>query len=167
MMIYALYTAVILVLVGCDQLLKSWTVHHLALGESAAFLPGLMQLTRVHNYGAAWSSFSGKTAVLIVITAALMLAVAYLLVRRVVRHPLGCAAAVLILGGGIGNIIDRIVNGYVVDMFDLLLFNYPVFNLADCFVVVGVILGAVYYLWFYEKYDARKKDDASDADDHK
>lgn len=167
MMIYALYTAVILVLVGCDQLLKSWTVHHLALGESAAFLPGLMQLTRVHNYGAAWSSFSGKTAVLIVITAALMLAVAYLLVRRIVRHPLGCAAAVLILGGGIGNIIDRIVNGYVVDMFDLLLFNYPVFNLADCFVVVGVILGAVYYLWFYEKYDARKKDDASDADDHK
>lgn len=166
-MIYALYTAVILLLVGCDQLLKSWTVHHLALGESTAFLPGFMQLTRVHNYGAAWSSFSGKTAALIVVTAALMLAVAYLLVRRIVRHPLGCAAAVLILGGGIGNIIDRIANGYVVDMFDLLLFNYPVFNLADCFVVVGVIMGAVYYLWFYEKYDARKKDDASDADDHK
>lgn len=166
-MIYALYTVVILVLVGCDQLLKSWTVHHLALGESTAFLPGFMQLTRVHNYGAAWSSFSGKTVALIVVTAALMLAVAYLLVRRIVRHPLGCAAAVLILGGGIGNIIDRIANGYVVDMFDLLLFNYPVFNLADCFVVVGVIMGAVYYLWFYEKYDARKKDDASDADDHK
>lgn len=167
MMIYALYTAVILALVGCDQLLKSWTVYHLALGESTAFLPGFMQLTRVHNYGAAWSSFSGKTVALIVVTAALMLAVAYLLVRRIVRHPLGCAAAVLILGGGIGNIIDRICNGYVVDMFDLLLFNYPVFNLADCFVVVGVILGAVYYLWFYEKYDARKKDDAPDADDNK
>ena len=70
-------------------------------------------------------------------------------------------------GGGVGNIIDRIVHGYVVDMFDLLLFDYPVFNLADCFVVVGVILGAVYYLWFYEKYDARKKDDASDADGDK
>ena len=73
----------------------------------------------------------------------------------------------LILGGGVGNIIDRIANGYVVDMFDLLLFDYPVFNLADCFVVVGVILGAVYYLWFYEKYDARKKDDATDADGDK
>ncbi len=166
-MIYALYAAVILVLVGCDQLLKSWTVHHLALGESTAFLPGFMQLTRVHNYGAAWSSFSGKTAMLIVVTAALMIAVAYLLIRRIVRHPLGVAAAVLILGGGVGNIIDRIAHGYVVDMFDLLLFNYPVFNLADCFVVVGVILGAVYYLWFYEKYDARKKDDASDADSDK
>ena len=166
-MIYVLYTAVILALVGCDQLLKSWTVHHLALGESTAFLPGFMQLTRVHNYGAAWSSFSGKTALLIVVTAALMIAVAYLLIRRIVRHPLGVAAAVLILGGGVGNIIDRIAHGYVVDMFDLLLFDYPVFNLADCFVVVGVILGAVYYLWFYEKYDARKKDDASDTDGDK
>ncbi len=166
-MIYVLYTVVILVLVGCDQLLKSWTVHHLALGESTAFLPGFMQLTRVHNYGAAWSSFSGKTAMLILVTAALMIAVAYLLIRRIVRHPLGVAAAVLILGGGVGNIIDRIVHGYVVDMFDLLLFDYPVFNLADCFVVAGVILGAVYYLWFYEKYDARKKNDASDADGNK
>lgn len=166
-MIYVLYTAVILALVGCDQLLKSWTVHHLALGESTAFLPGFMQLTRVHNYGAAWSSFSGKTAMLIAVTVALMIAVAYLLIRRIVRHPLGVAAAVLILGGGVGNIIDRIVHGYVVDMFDLLLFDYPVFNLADCFVVAGVILGAVYYLWFYEKYDARKKDDASDTDGDK
>ena len=166
-MIYVLYTAVILALVGCDQLLKSWTVHHLALGESTAFLLGFMQLTRVHNYGAAWSSFSGKTAMLIAVTAALMIAVAYLLIRRIVRHPLGVAAAVLILGGGVGNIIDRIVHGYVVDMFDLLLFDYPVFNLADCFVVAGVILGAVYYLWFYEKYDARKKDDASDTDGDK
>lgn len=164
-MIYVLYTAVILALVGCDQLLKSWTVHHLALGESTAFLPGFMQLTRVHNYGAAWSSFSGKTAMLIVVTAALMIAVAYLLIRRIVRHPLGAAAAVLILGGGVGNIVDRIVHGYVVDMFDLLLFDYPVFNLADCFVVVGVILGAVYYLWFYDKYDGRKAkhDDGADS----
>ena len=91
--------------------------------------------------------------------------------RRCLSEKQGrCAtrpSAVLILGGGVGNIIDRIANGYVVDMFDLLLFDYPVFNLADCFVVVGVILGAVYYLWFYEKYDARKKDDATDADGDK
>ena len=188
-MIYALYTLVVLVLIGCDQLLKSWTVNHLALGQSTGFLPGFLQLTRVHNYGAAWSSFSGKTVLLVAVTAVLLVAVAYLLLRRIVRHPLGVAVAVseetrmglwtlftkggwlmwplLILGGGVGNIIDRIANGYVVDMFDLLLFDYPVFNLADCFVVVGVILGAVYYLWFYEKYDARKKDDATDADGDK
>ena len=55
-------------LLGADQLIKYWTVEHLALGESAAFWPGVMRLTRVHNYGAAWSSFSGQTAALAVVT---------------------------------------------------------------------------------------------------
>ena len=162
-----LYLILLGALIAGDQLLKYWTVTHLALGESAPLIPHIMRLTRLHNYGAAWSSFSGKTVLLVVVTAALMIAVAYLLIRQIVHHPLGIAAALLILGGGVGNIIDRIAHGYVVDMFDLLLFDYPVFNLADCFVVVGVILGAVYYLCFYEKYDARKKSDASDADGDK
>ena len=170
-----LYFLLALALTAADQAVKAWTVGHFAAPAAgftatadayAPCIPGILELTRVHNYGAAWSSFSGKTVLLIAVTAVLLIAVVYLLVRRIVRHPLGIAAALLILGGGVGNIIDRIVNGYVVDMFDLLLFNYPVFNLADCFVVVGVILGAVYYLWFYEKYDARKKDDATDADSH-
>ena len=161
------YIVLFAALLGADQLIKYWTVEHLALGESAAFLPGIVRLTRVHNYGAAWSSFSGQTTALAVVTVLLMAAVAYLLVRRIVRHPLGVIAGVMILAGGVGNLIDRLFRGYVVDMFDLLLFDYPVFNLADCFVVVGVILGAVYYLWFYEKYDARKKDDATDADGDK
>ena len=91
-----------------------------------------------------------------------MLAVAWLLVKRIVRHPLGVTAGVLILGGGIGNVIDRVCRGYVVDMFDLLFIDYPIFNLADCFVVIGVVLGAVYYLWFYDKYDKKEpKDDAA------
>ena len=63
-----LYIVILAVLVGLDQLLKYWTVTHLALGESAPLLPGVMRLTRLHNYGAAWSSLSGKTAVLLVVT---------------------------------------------------------------------------------------------------
>ena len=97
-----------------------------------------------------------------IVTIVLMLAVAWLLVKKIVRHPLGVTAGVLILGGGIGNVIDRVCRGYVVDMFDLQFISYPIFNLADCFVVVGVILGAVYYLWFYDKYDKKEpKDDAA------
>lgn len=164
---FLLYAAALAVMILGDQALKSWTVTHLELGESTAFLPGFMQLTRVHNYGAAWSSLSGRTVLLIAVTAVMMIAVAVLLIRRVVRHPLGVSACLLILGGGIGNIIDRIRLGFVVDMFDLTIFNYPVFNLADCFVVVGAILGAIYYLWLYEKVDARKKNDDSDADGDK
>lgn len=163
---FLLYAAALLVMIAGDQALKGWTVSHLELGESTPFIPTIMQLTRVHNYGAAWSSLSGKTVLLIAVTAVMMIAVAVLLLRRVVRHPLGVAACLLILGGGIGNIIDRIRLGYVVDMFDLLLFSYPVFNLADCFVVVGAILGAVYYLWIYEKFDARKKSNDSPSDSH-
>ena len=163
---FLLYAAALLVMIAGDQALKGWTVSHLELGESTPFIPAIMQLTRVHNYGAAWSSLSGKTVLLIAVTAVMMIAVAVLLIRRVVRHPLGVAACLLILGGGIGNIIDRIHLGYVVDMFDLLLFSYPVFNLADCFVVVGAILGAVYYLWIYEKFDARKKSNDSPSDSH-
>ena len=163
---FLLYAAALLVMIAGDQALKGWTVSHLELGESTPFIPAIMQLTRVHNYGAAWSSLSGKTVLLVAVTAVMMIAVAVLLLRRVVRHPLGVSACLLILGGGIGNIIDRIRLGYVVDMFDLLLFSYPVFNLADCFVVVGAILGAVYYLWIYEKFDARKKSNDSPSDSH-
>ena len=164
------YIVLFAALLGADQLIKYWTVEHLALGESAAFLPGIVRLTRVHNYGAAWSSFSGQTTALAVVTVLLMAAVAYLLVRRIVRHPLGVIAGVMILAGGVGNLIDRLFRGYVVDMFDLEFMSYPIFDLADIFVVIGVLLGAVYYLWFYDKYDKRSGKEPGDdtaADSHK
>ena len=133
------------VLIGLDQALKYWTVTHLALGESAELIPGFLQLTRLHNYGAAWSSLSGKVVVLLMVTGALMVAVAWLLIKKIVRHPLGVTAGLFL-------------RGYVVDMLDISpLFDYPIFNLADCFVVVGAVLGAVYYLWFYDKYDKKER----------
>ena len=162
-----LYVLIVCALIAADQALKYWTVSHLAVGQSAPLLPGIMRLTRLHNYGAAWSSLSGKTAFLIAVTAALLVGVFVLLVRRIVRHPLGVAGCLLILGGGIGNIIDRIAHGYVVDMFDLELFTYPIFNLADCFVVVGAILGGVYYLFLYDKTDGKEKSHDQNPDGHK
>lgn len=159
------YALLLAACIAGDQLLKYWVVRHLEIGQSAAFLPGLVRLTRLHNTGAAWGSFSGSTALLTAVTAVLLVAVAWLVLKKVIRHPLGLCAAMLVLGGGIGNMIDRIYRGYVVDMFDLEFMDYPIFNLADCFVVVGVILGAVYYLWFYDKYDGRKAkhDDGADS----
>ncbi len=159
------YALLLAACVAGDQLLKYWVVNHLEVGQSAAFLPGLVRLTRLHNTGAAWGSFSGSTALLTAVTAVLLVAVAWLVLKKVIRHPLGLCAAMLVLGGGIGNMIDRICRGYVVDMFDLEFMSYPIFNLADCFVVVGAILGAIYYLWFYDKYDGRKAkhDDGADS----
>ena len=74
------YAILGVVLLAGDQILKYWVVTHLAVGESAPFLPGFMQLTRLHNYGAAWSSLSGRTVLLVVFTAVLLAAVCLLFV---------------------------------------------------------------------------------------
>ena len=138
-----------------DQWLKAYVTANIPLGQAQPLVPGLVELRTVHNYGAAWSSFSGQRWLPVAVTCCIVAAVAVLLARRVVRHPLGVAACTMIISGGIGNIVDRVRLGYVVDMFNLLFMEYPVFNVADIFVVCGAVLGAVYYMWFYEKYDKK------------
>ena len=150
-MIYPLCALLGAALLGLDQWVKWWTAAHFAApvpphicwtaDPARDFLPGLVELTRVHNYGAAWSSFSGQRWLLVGLTSLILLAV---------------LAGCLILSGGLGNIIDRVRLGYVVDMFHFQFWPaYPVFNVADICVVSGALLAAVYYLWFYEKYDKR------------
>ena len=154
-MLYAVSLILAAVLLAADQWVKYWTVTHLALGESCPLLPGFVELLRVHNYGAAWSSFSGMRWMLVGVTAVIVAAVAFVLARRIVRHPQGVLACALIISGGLGNIIDRLRLGYVVDMFNFQFMSYPVFNVADICVVCGAFMGAAYYLWFYEKYDKK------------
>ena len=155
-MLYAVCAALAAALLGLDQWVKHYVTVNTVERCVRPFLPGLMELKTVHNYGAAWSSFSGSRWLLVAVTTIIVAAVAVLLIRRIVRHPLGVAAGFLILSGGIGNIIDRMRLGYVVDMFHLEFWpSYPVFNVADICVVCGAVLAAVYYIWFYEKYDKR------------
>ena len=133
-------------------------------GESEPLLPPLLQLTRVHNYGAAWSSFSGARWLLIALTATGMCAIAWLLVK-IVRHPLGQWSLAIILGGGIGNLIDRVRLGYVVDMLDTMFMDFPVFNVADVFVVCGTVCALIYYLAFYSKSDEKNWGNKVDGTD--
>ena len=155
-MLYAVFAAMAAGLLVLDQWFKFWVVENLPLGQTMPFLPGVMQLKTVHNYGAAWSSFSGMRWLLLAATSLIVLVVLFVVVRGIVRHPLGLFSAFLVISGGLGNIIDRARLGYVVDMFDLTFMEYPVFNIADMCIVCGCISGCIYYLWFYEKYD--KKD---------
>ena len=165
-MLNALFAVLSLVLLALDQWVKAWTVANFSappldnpfvtLDSPKPFWPGVVELTRVHNYGAAWSSFSGMRWLLVGVTSLIVLAVVYVLLRGVVRHPLGRTAGALILAGGLGNIIDRVRLGYVVDMLHFQFWpSYPTFNVADVCVVAGAVLGVIYYLWFYEKYDKR------------
>lgn len=163
----ALSALLALALLALDQWVKRCVTLTLPLGETRPLLPGIVELKTVHNYGAAWSSFSGMRWLLVAATSCIVLAVLVLLVRRAVRHPLGGLAGCLIVSGGLGNIIDRVRLGYVVDMFNFQFMNYPVFNVADMSIVAGCILGLIYYQWFYEKHDKREKSDGNaDASSH-
>lgn len=163
-MYYVIFGLLGTALLGLDQWVKAWTVSHLELWETAPLFPGFLELMRVHNYGAAWSSFSGQKWLLLGFTGGIILAVLWVLVRRIVRHPLGICACCLILSGGIGNLIDRLRLGYVVDMLHFQFWpSYPTFNVADICVVSGAILGALYYVLIYEKHDRRKPDGAADS----
>ena len=149
--------------VAADQAVKWLVVNTMTLGQSQPLLPPLLRLTRVHNYGAAWSSFAGQKWLLLGVTGVILAAVLWVLARRIVRHPLGICACCLILSGGIGNIIDRLRLGYVVDMLHFQFWpSYPTFNVADVCIVSGAILGAIYYVLLYDKHDRRKTDGASD-----
>ncbi|WP_241426592.1 signal peptidase II [Dysosmobacter acutus] len=157
-----LYIALAAAALAADQWVKHYVSVNLILGGSQPLIPGFVELRLVHNYGAAWSSFSGMRWLLVVVTSAIVAAVAYFAVRRIVRHPLGLTACALIVSGGLGNIIDRIRLGYVVDMFNFQFIHYPVFNVADICVVTGAILAAIYYLWFYETHDKQERPHGKD-----
>ena len=130
-----------LALLALDQWVKRYISLTLPLGEVRPLLPGFVELKTIHNYGAAWSSFSGARWLLVITTSCIVLAILALLVRRIVRHPLGVLAGCLIVSGGLGNILDRVRLGYVVDMFNFQFMDYPVFNVADICVVSGCVLG--------------------------
>ena len=159
-----LYTAVFLVLLAADQILKYWVTQNLDLYESMPLIPGLVELKYIQNTGGGWSILSDYTWLLSLLTSVILVVVLILLVRGIVRHPLGRWGCVLLLAGGLGNLIDRLRLGYVVDMFNFQFISYPVFNIADICVVAGMVLCAVYYIFFYEKYDAKKREDSPHGD---
>ena len=163
-MYYVIFGLLGAALLGADQWVKAWVVGHLQVGETTSLFPGFLELMRVHNYGAAWSSFSGARWLLIALTAAGMCAIAWLLVK-IVRHPLGQWSLAIILGGGIGNLIDRVRLGYVVDMLDTMFMDFPVFNMADVFVVCGTVCALIYYLAFYSKSDEKNWGNKVDGTD--
>ena len=149
-----------------DRYVKLLVMQSLDLGGTAPLLPGLLRLQHVHNDGAAWSSFSGARWLLVGVTA-LGLCALFWFVTHVVKHPLGVWSLWLVIGGGAGNLIDRVQFGYVVDMFATEFVNFPVFNVADIFVTCGAFAAAVYYLKYYEAYDAKKpQEETSDGTDH-
>lgn len=151
-----IYLLVLVLSVAADQAVKFWTVNHLALYESAPLIPGIVELRYIQNTGGGFSILTGHTWFLAAITAVLMLGIAWILLKKIFTHPLAVWTLVIVLGGGIGNLIDRIRLGYVVDMFNLQFMNYPVFNVADILVVCGAIGFSAYYMLLDDKVRVKK-----------
>ena len=145
-------TAIVLIvsalLVLADQLIKLWVLAALPGAPSVTLIPGLLQLTYVENRGAAFGIFQGRVGLLSIVTLAVIAVAVWLLVSGKIRHKLAMWSVALIVAGGLGNLIDRIFRAFVVDYLDVSpLFHFPVFNFADCCVVVGTILLAVWLLF--------------------
>ena len=155
------YFLAALACVAADQAVKLWTVANLGLYESAPLLPGLVELLYVQNTGGGFSILTGHTWLLAGATSIVMAAIAVLLQKKIFPHPLAMWSLTAILGGGLGNLIDRVRLGYVVDMFNLQFMNYPVFNVADILVVCGTIGFAVYYLLLHDRV-TKKEEKAHD-----
>ena len=128
----------ILVLVA-DQFSKVFVSNNFEMAKSYEFLPGIIDITYIHNDGAAWGMLGGYTWLLLSITIVVMLACIALLLKWGLRDKITFWSAMLILSGGVGNMIDRIAYGYVIDMIDFCLFDFWkwIFNVADAFVCVG------------------------------
>ena len=143
----ALYTIIIAALVALDQISKRLAVTYLAPAGSAPLVPGIIGLTFHRNDGAAFGSFSGMQLPLIIITS-VMLAVLFLyLVLYKNKTKVETAALILVVSGGIGNLIDRVLFKSVVDFFNFEFVNFAVFNVADTFICVGIALYVLNFIY--------------------
>jgi len=143
-----------------DQLSKLWVLNTVKPVGSIGVIPGLLSFTYVENTGAAFGIFEGKRWLLVVIVFAVLVAALWALYTNKISGKLERLCISFIIAGGLGNVIDRIRYGFVVDFLDINeFFSYPMFNVADCFVVVGAILLVIATLF----EDKKKKLEQADA----
>ena len=151
--------AIIVVLaVAADQLTKYLVVQNIELSDSRPFIDGFMKFYHTRNTGGGWSILNGggsERVILITVSLLAMAAVVYVLATNYHPHPLMNIALAKVLGGGVGNMIDRIRLEYVVDFLRTEFIEFPTFNIADCFITVGAVLLVVYILFYDAKVEKR------------
>ncbi|EGO6529151.1 signal peptidase II [Enterococcus faecalis] len=143
LVVYFLISAL---LVGLDQWSKYLTVQNISLGETKEFIPGFLSLTHLRNTGAAWSLLEGKMIFFYVITVIVSVVIIYLLIKNYKKSIWYSVGLSFVLAGAIGNFVDRVRLGYVVDMLQTDFMNFPIFNVADSMLVVGVICIFIYLI---------------------
>ena len=159
-MLFAIIAAVILI---ADQWLKYWVTVNITLSTgSQELIPGVVKLVNIHNSGAAFGLLDNVDYarwIFLAVTAVFVVVIAVLLVKRVFDSRFAVWCEVLFLTGALGNCIDRVFLGYVVDMFKLEFVNFAVFNIADAVLVVSCLMFVIYVF-----FGSRGDDDEDDED---
>ena len=160
-MLFAIVAAVILI---ADQWLKYWVTVNITLSTgSQELIPGVVKLVNIHNSGAAFGLLDNVDYarwIFLAVTAVFVVVIAVLLVRRVFDSRFAVWCEVLFLTGAIGNCIDRVFLGYVVDMFKLEFVNFAVFNIADAVLVVSCLMFVIYVFFGSRGENDEDEDDA-------
>ncbi len=134
-----LYICLMVAVVLSDQLLKFYIQQNVPLNVSYEVIPDVLSIGYVRNFGAAWSMWLGQRWLLSIISLVALVIFGYYFKK--LHHNWGYGLGFsLLIGGTLGNLLDRLFSGYVVDMFELDFINFPVFNIADCALTLGVIV---------------------------
>lgn len=154
-MVYALLTMLIIVV---DQVSKRWASSSLPLHIPQPFVPGLIRLTYTHNRGAAFGILQNQRILFIGIATAVVGLMLYYRHEITQRRPILKLALALVIGGAVGNLIDRAINGYVIDFLEFAFVSFPVFNVADMGIVGGVGLFIIDLLWDWSTSLAKSRE---------
>jgi len=147
-MLYGILAVFAVISVILDQVSKYLVVKYIPLHGIVPVWDGVVHLTHLRNTGMAFSMFEGGRWFFLVMSAAAFVLLILAVKKKWVYHPLSLWSLAAVAGGAVGNLIDRIRLGYVVDMIEVEFMNFAVFNVADCFVVCGAILLCVAVLFF-------------------
>ena len=137
-----LYLVAFLVIVIGDQVTKIIVDHTLSLGGSYAIIDNFFYFTYAHNTGAAWGMLAGKISLFLIVSVVAAIGIIYYFMKSASYQKLTRFGLVLVFGGLIGNLIDRLAFGYVRDFIDFIIFgyNFPIFNVADMAITIGMAL---------------------------
>lgn len=139
-----------------DQVIKYFVSAFLRPVGTVEVIPGLFSLTYVENRGAAFGMMANMRWVFIAFTVFIIVAVVIILFKKKIKSKLFNASAILLIGGGIGNLIDRVFLGYVIDYLSLSFFP-PVCNFADYCITAGTILLIIYIIFYSDFFKSEKK----------
>ena len=159
-----LYLAIAFLIIVIDQVIKYFVVLNLKPVHSVTAIPRILDLVYVENRGVAFGMFKDLRWLFVVITGVVIFAFIFLLIKNARSSKLFSISAALIIGGGIGNLIDRIVLGYVVDYLRLSFFP-PVCNFADYCITAGTVLLVIYLLFYSDLGNDNKVKESKSCDE--